>query len=96
MTQLVWLVTGCSSGLGEAFVHSLLARGDKVIATGRNADSRLAHLSDTGATIFDLDVTASQVELDSRIQFALQIYGKIDVLVNNAGYIEMGFVEELR
>lgn len=66
-----------------------------MIATGRNAVKRLAHLKETGAAIIDLDVTSPQVELDSKIQDALQIYEKIDVLVNNAGYIEMGFIEEL-
>jgi NADP-dependent 3-hydroxy acid dehydrogenase YdfG len=95
MTQLVWLVTGCSSGFGEAFVHSILARGDKVIATGRNAGTRLAHLKETGAAILELDVTAPQAELDAKIQDAIKIYQKIDVLVNNAGYIEMGLIEEL-
>jgi NADP-dependent 3-hydroxy acid dehydrogenase YdfG len=77
MTQLVWLVTGCSSGLGEAFVSSILARGDKMIATGRNAEKRLAHLKNTGAAIIDLDVTAAQAELDAKIQDALKIYGKL-------------------
>ena len=96
MTELVWLVTGCSSGLGEAFVHAIVARGDKVIATGRNAETRLAHLKETGAAIIDLDVTAPQAELDVKIQKAIAIYGKIDVLINNAGYIQFGFIEELR
>ena len=95
MTQLVWLITGCSSGFGEAFVHSILARGDKVIATGRNAGTRLAHLNETGAAILELDVTSPQAELDAKIQDAIKIYGKIDILVNNAGYIEIGLIEEL-
>jgi hypothetical protein len=38
----VWLVTGCSSDFGEPFVNEILARGDKIIATGRNADVKLA------------------------------------------------------
>jgi NADP-dependent 3-hydroxy acid dehydrogenase YdfG len=136
MTELVWLVTGCSSGyvfpfhrefdatsiagalqritvqdelssirvipltlsgnsFGEAFVHSILARGDKVIATGRNAESRLAHLKGTGAAILDLDVTSPQEILDSKIQEAIAIYGKIDVLINNAAYGELAFLEEM-
>ena len=94
MTQLTWLVTGCSSGFGEQFVHSILARGDRVVATGRRASSRLEHLKSTGASILDLDVSASQSELDKKITEALAIYGTIDVLVNNAGYIASGAFEE--
>jgi NADP-dependent 3-hydroxy acid dehydrogenase YdfG len=96
MNRLTWLVTGCSSGFGEAFVHEILARGDQVIATGRNASERLKHLEGIGAAILDLDVTASQSELDSKVQEAIKIYYGIDVLVNNAGYFELGLVEEVR
>lgn len=94
MTPQVWLVTGCSSGFGTAFVHEILSRGDKVIATGRNAATKLAHLSSTGAAILDLDVTAPQATIDAKIEEAIGIYGHIDVLVNNAGYVQLGFVEE--
>jgi NAD(P)-dependent dehydrogenase (short-subunit alcohol dehydrogenase family) len=96
MPQLVWLVTGCSSGLGEELVHAILARGDLVVATGRNAAEKLSHLKNTGATILDIDVTAPQAELDAKIAEALAIYGGIDVLVPNAGYSECGLVEDLR
>ena len=83
MAQLTWLVTGCSSGFGESFVHAILARGDKVIATGRKSAERLAHLKDSGAAILDLDVTWSQQEIDSTIEKAIEIYGGIDVLVSD-------------
>ena len=96
MPQLTWLITGCSSGLGERFVHQLLGRGERVIATARNGTSRLGSLNEAGAAILDLDVTAPQGELDSKIEQAIAIYGSIDVLVNNAGYIEAGMVEEIR
>ena len=65
-----------------------------MIATGRQASSRLTHLKNTGASILDLDVTLSQTELDKKIAEALAIYGTIDVLVNNAGYIVSGAFEE--
>jgi NAD(P)-dependent dehydrogenase (short-subunit alcohol dehydrogenase family) len=96
MPQLTWLITGCSSGLGEIFVRSLLARGDRVIATARNGIQRLAPLKEAGAAVIDLDVTAPQAEIDAKIKEALAIYGEIDVLVNNAGYIEAGIIEEIR
>lgn len=95
MPQLTWLVTGTSSGFGEQFVHSILAKGDHVIATARRGHERLQHLKDAGAAILDLDVTASQAELDAKVKEALKIYDGIDVLVNNAGYIEGAIVEEL-
>lgn len=93
MAPLVWLITGCSSGFGEAFVHDAISRGDKVIATGRKAETRLAHLKGTGASILDLDVTSSQEELDLKIKQAISVYGRIDVLVNNAGYVQTGLLE---
>ena len=95
MPQLTWLVTGASSGFGEQFVHSILARGDRVIATARQAHERLSHLKALGAAILELDVTASQSELDAKIEEAIGIYGGIDVLVNNAGYVEAGLIEEI-
>ena len=96
MRQLTWLVTGCSSGFGEQFVHSVLARGDKVIATGRRADQRLAHLKGTGAAILEIDVSAQEAEIQAKAQQALKIYDGIDVLVNNAGYVDLSFVEDYR
>lgn len=96
MAPLVWLVTGCSSGFGEIFVHRLLARGDKVIATGRNVSERLAHLKETGAKILDLDVSSPQEVLNAKVEEAIKFYDGIDVLVNNAGYVEAGLAEDVR
>ena len=95
MPDLTWLVTGTSSGFGEQFVHSILERGDRVIATARNADQSLQYLKEIGAAIVELDVCADQNRLDYQVREAIAIYGGIDVLVNNAGYIEGGLVEEL-
>lgn len=95
MESRVWLITGCSSGFGEQFVRQNIARGDKVIATGRNAATKLAHLKETGAAVLDLDVTLPEAEIFAKVKEAHQIYGRIDVLVNNAGYIESGAVEDM-
>ena len=76
---MTWLVTGCSSGFGEQFINGILARGDRVIATGQQATSRLVHLKDTGANILDLDVTVSETELDEEVAEALAIYGSIHI-----------------
>ncbi|KAH6649425.1 hypothetical protein F5144DRAFT_634862 [Chaetomium tenue] len=86
MAPLVWLITGCSSGFGAQFVHSALARGDKVIATGRNAATKLKQFEGTGAAIVDLDVSLPEADVRKIIDEAAKIYGRIDVLVNNAGY----------
>lgn len=94
MAPLVWLVTGCSSGFGQAFVHGVLARGDKIIATARNI-SKLSALTAMGAYVLQLDVTADQKDLDNSMKEALAVYGHIDVLVNNAGYTEFGTVEDV-
>jgi NADP-dependent 3-hydroxy acid dehydrogenase YdfG len=93
MSSQVWLITGTSSGFGTEFVKAAIAQGDKVIATARNVD-RIAHLKDIGAETMQLDVTASQEELNRKADEAISTYGRIDVLVNNAGYTQFGTVEE--
>lgn len=94
-TQLVWLVTGCATGFGKELVHAVLDRGDKCIATARRASERLLAQQEAGGVILDLDVTAPQDELNAKVEEATKAHGKIDVLVNNAGYVTDGFWEEL-
>ena len=60
--QLVWLITGTSSGLGAQFVHTILARGDKVIATARSVD-KIRHLESAGASVLQLDLDDSEEEI---------------------------------
>ncbi|KAI1179070.1 hypothetical protein F4777DRAFT_535458 [Nemania sp. FL0916] len=91
-----WLITGCSSGFGELFVRQLRDLGDNVIATGRNAETKLAHLQSTGASIVDLDVSSPASVIEAKMSEVWDLYpGGIDVVVNNAGYILSGTVEEL-
>ncbi|KIX04421.1 uncharacterized protein Z518_05289 [Rhinocladiella mackenziei CBS 650.93] len=87
MSQLVWLVTGPSSGFGEQFVHSSPARGDKVIATARKLEKLTA--------ILQLDITNSQQSIQETTATAISIYGKVHVLVNNASYMAVGPWETL-
>jgi NADP-dependent 3-hydroxy acid dehydrogenase YdfG len=92
-----WLITGCSSGFGELFVRQLRVAGDNVIATGRNAETKLANLKETGASILDLDVTCSAAQIETKMTEAWNLYpGGIDVVVNNAGFILSAAFEELR
>lgn len=93
MAAKTWLVTGCSSGFGSSFVTEILSRGDHAIATARTLAS-LEHLMEAGASCLQLDVTASQAELDAKIEMAQAAHGPIDILVNNAGYAEVGILED--
>ncbi|KAJ5999255.1 hypothetical protein N7451_007065 [Penicillium sp. IBT 35674x] len=97
--QLTWLVTGCTSGMEESLAHAILAAGDRVIATKRGRESsgieRLTSLKDAGAAVEELDVTASEEVIKAKVDEAWSIYGHVDVLVNNAGYIDVGVFEEV-
>ncbi|PYI32086.1 putative short-chain oxidoreductase [Aspergillus indologenus CBS 114.80] len=90
----IYLITGCSSGLGYEFARQALLRGHKVIALARDI-AKLAPLQELGAATLTLDVTASQEELVRTTTAALAIYGSVDILVNNAGYTLFGAVEDL-
>lgn len=101
MSPLVWLVTGCSSGLGEEIVHQAIARGDKVIATARRPESiqgmdKYTAGEDPAATILKLDVTDELAVQEQVVAQAIAVYGRIDILVNNAGYVCQGGIEDLR
>ncbi|GLB33166.1 putative short-chain dehydrogenases reductases (SDR) family protein [Lyophyllum shimeji] len=94
-SQLVWLVTGTSTGLGRDLTLAALKRGDKVIATSRARSlAKLEDLKAQGADILELDVTSPLEQLHEIAKQAIAIHGRIDVLVNNAGYILVGAVEE--
>jgi NADP-dependent 3-hydroxy acid dehydrogenase YdfG len=93
MAPKVYLITGCSSGFGEIFVKQILAHGDKVIATARNS-SRLSKLQEIGASVIDLDVTWAPEKIQAAIDAAIKIYGHVDILINNAGYVLAGIFEE--
>ncbi|KAF9040838.1 hypothetical protein BJ165DRAFT_1492515 [Panaeolus papilionaceus] len=94
-SPLVWLITGTSSGLGRELTLEALKRGEKVIATGRGRSiEKLADLQGKGADILELDVTAPLETLQGVAKKAVAIHGRVDVLVNNAGYILVGALEE--
>jgi len=89
-TNKVWFVTGASSGFGRAIVEEALRRGDSVVAAARSKVELLA--SDRLLTVH-LDVT-KQADIDAAVASAIARFGRIDVLVNNAGYSMLGAVEE--
>ncbi|KAL8651373.1 MAG: hypothetical protein Q9210_003292 [Variospora velana] len=89
----VWLITGCSSGFGQEIAKAALANGDQVVATARNP-TKLKDLDALGAKTFALDVVADDDKLKDVVASDVKATGQIDVLVNNAGYILTGAVEE--
>jgi NAD(P)-dependent dehydrogenase (short-subunit alcohol dehydrogenase family) len=93
-TARVWFITGCSSGFGKELTLTALSRGDKVIATARNS-SKLEDVKKAGADTLNLDVTAPLDDIKKVAEQANNLYGRIDYLVNNAGYNQVGGLEEL-
>ncbi|KAJ5515010.1 Glucose/ribitol dehydrogenase [Penicillium fimorum] len=91
----VWFITGCSSGFGKIFVSAILASGDRVIATARDITtlSDFAHCDNV--KLLELDITESQDSLNENVSKAIAMFGHIDVLINNAGYVLSGVLEEL-
>jgi NAD(P)-dependent dehydrogenase (short-subunit alcohol dehydrogenase family) len=88
MTNRRWLITGCSSGLGHALATYLTAKGEQVLATARNISGLdFPHMT-------RLDVTDPE-QCEAAVNLAVERFGGIDVLVNNAGYGQMGVVEEV-
>lgn len=87
-----WLITGASSGFGQAIAEAALARGDAVLATARSTDG-LKDLATAGAAVAALDVTDA-AQRDAAVASAIERFGRIDVLVNNAGRTQVGAVEE--
>lgn len=95
MKKRIWFITGISSGLGKALAATVLEHGDFVIGTFRNKievdQFNMKHGS--AALAVSLDLTKSE-EIDSAFQTVLDRFGKIDVLVNNAGIGFAGAIEE--
>src|ERR1039458_1904132 len=91
----VWFVTGCSTGLCREFVRGALAHGFRVVATGRDPkklDGLTAGHEDK-AKVLALDVTNAD-QIKDAVSEVERAFGRIDVLVNNAGYGYLAAVEE--
>jgi len=95
MSAPVWLITGSTAGFGRAFVDYALSQGYKVVATARTP-SKLAELvasKPEDVLAVELDVTKGAT-IGPAFEAAMAKFGRIDVVVNNAGYGIVGAVEE--
>ena len=91
----VWFITGCSTGLGRALAELIVQRGWRVVATARDKDAIAEMQNDTPDRVLalSLDVT-NAADIDASIAAAREKFGRIDVLVNNAGYGYQSTIEE--
>lgn len=93
----VWLVTGAGSGIGAGTAKAALRAGDRVLATGRNLDKvrkALASVASGNLGFAQLDVADAE-QATAATEQAVKQFGRIDVLVNNAGYSLLGNFEEM-
>lgn len=91
----VWLVTGASRGFGRALSRAVIQRGERLVATAREPAS-LEDLAEDGSGLLPLrlDVTDRR-SADQAMAAAVERFGRVDVVVNNAGYGQFGAIEEL-
>ena len=91
----VWFITGANKGLGAAIAREALAGGCKVVAAARNPDSVRQALGESANLLcVKLDLT-DEGQIKAAAGRALDVFGRIDVLVNNAGYGLLGYFEEM-
>jgi NAD(P)-dependent dehydrogenase (short-subunit alcohol dehydrogenase family) len=92
--QKVWFITGASKGFGFEIAKAALAAGDKVVATVRSNADGLRSVLSQDALVVTLDVTRED-QVRKGVEEAIAQFGRIDVLVNNAGYGLLGGTEEV-
>lgn len=91
----VWFITGAGRGMGVDITRAALAAGNAVVATGRNTDVVSKAVGQAGdLLIVKLDIT-SPADAQAAVQAAIERFGRIDVLINNAASFQAGFFEEV-
>ena len=94
-TKKIWFITGAGRGMGADFAKAALAAGHAVVATGRNSDAVSKALGQSNDLLaVKLDVT-SRADAEAAVRAAVDRFGRIDVLVNNAASFYAGYFEEL-
>ncbi|MBV8328602.1 SDR family NAD(P)-dependent oxidoreductase [Chryseobacterium sp.] len=95
-TKKVWFVTGASKGLGFELVKKLLSEGFQVAATSRTVESLISTIGEASEKFLPLSVNIKDNDdIKSAIAKTVKHFGRIDVVVNNAGYGQIGTLEEL-
>lgn len=96
MTSKVWFITGASRGFGREWAMGALRRGDRVAAVARDTTALEGMRDEFGDAVLplQLDVTDRAADI-AAVVAAHEYFGRLDVIVNNAGYGQSGFVEEL-
>lgn len=91
----IWFITGATRGLGQQIAKAALAKGDKVVATGRNLHSlQQAFPANERLLLLPLDITDAE-QIATAVNSAKSHFGRLDILVNNAGYGQLGIFEEI-
>ncbi|MBD1875031.1 SDR family NAD(P)-dependent oxidoreductase [Nodosilinea sp. FACHB-131] len=93
MTQKTWFITGASRGIGAEIAKAVLAAGDQLVATSRKKADLEQFESNPNVLTLSLDVT-DEAQVQGAVAAALERFGQIDVLVNNAGFGILGGIEE--
>lgn len=93
-TKKVWFVTGASKGLGLALVKRVLNEGNQVVATSRNLVDLKKMIGDENDKFLPLEVDlVDENSVATAISKAIEKFGRLDVIVNNAGYGQLGTIE---
>jgi NAD(P)-dependent dehydrogenase (short-subunit alcohol dehydrogenase family) len=96
MTAKTWFITGASRGFGREWTIAALERGDRVAATARDTSTLDDLVQKYGEAVLPLQLDVTDRAADfAAVQQAHEHFGRLDVVVNNAGYGHFGFVEEL-
>ena len=96
MSEKVWFITGTSRGFGREWAIAALDRGDKVAATARDTDTLSDLVDKYGDAILPIQLDVTDRDADfAAVQQAHEHFGRLDIVVNNAGYGQFGFIEEV-
>jgi NADP-dependent 3-hydroxy acid dehydrogenase YdfG len=97
MASKVWFITGAARGFGRVWTEAALARGDKVAATARNTDALIGLVELYGDRVLPLVLdVADGGQVQEAVAKAHRYFGRIDVVLNNAGYALVGAIEEVK
>ncbi|MFZ6873717.1 oxidoreductase [Undibacterium sp. Di27W] len=96
MKQKTWLITGAARGIGAAIAKAALDSGDKVVVTGRDISKLQSQFASYGEQVLALTLDVNdEAQAQAAVKAACAQFGSLDVLVNNAGYGQLGLFEEI-